>query len=183
MTEALPSPRDNTGKQNAFPGRRRFLQSAIGAGLTWGVTARGKAVGQSKSERRKTRVGLIGTDGHIGVLLGSIPRLPDVELTAFAKSLPEDDVAGVSRYPAFTESTRVYDHFEPMLEKEELISDPDGARDLELPGSVDFFRDFLAELAGEGQHLISQEDAFRMTEVVLLARSAAETGKWIEIDT
>ena len=60
-----------------------------------------------------------------------------------------------------------------------LISAADGPRELELPEKVDFFADFLAELAGEGEHLISQEDAFRLTEVCLNARDAAETGKWI----
>jgi hypothetical protein len=62
-----------------------------------------------------------------------------------------------------------------------LIADPGGPRDLELPPSVDFFSDFLAELRGEGEHLISQEDVFGLTEVVLIARNAAETGKWTKI--
>lgn len=329
------------------------------------------------------RVGLIGTDGHTGVILGSISQLPGVELTAFAKSLPEDDVANLKRAKAFSDKTRVYDHFEQMLEKEELdvvgvclpyyrnaqasiaaarrgvhvvsekpvattledlaalkeavtqakvrltslmnmrcfppyraarkavqdglIGEPilltsqksyqfgsarpwfykdlktyggtipwagihsidymrwtsgrkylrvsawhgnndhpeypgfqdhagvlfkldnggtamtnldylrpetapthgddrlriagsegvlevagsenrvllitaaDGPRELELPEQVDFFADFLAELAGGKEHLISQEDAFRLTEICLQARDAAETGKWIDL--
>lgn len=62
-----------------------------------------------------------------------------------------------------------------------LITAADGPRELELPEQIDFFADFLAELAGGKEHLISQEDAFRLTEVCLTARNAAETGNWIEL--
>ena len=62
-----------------------------------------------------------------------------------------------------------------------LITVAEGSRDLELPEKVDFFADFLAELTGEGQHLISQDDAFRLTEVCLKARDAAETGDWMDL--
>ena len=62
-----------------------------------------------------------------------------------------------------------------------LITAAEGPRELELPDKVDFFADFLAELAGEREHLISQEDAFRLTEVCLKARNAAETGKWTDL--
>ena len=341
------------------------------------------ALGRSTSGAPQARVGLIGTDGHTSILLGSIPRLDGVELTAFAKSLPEDDASGLRRHKAFTKQTRIYDRFERMLEQEELdvvgiclpyyrnseasiaaarkgihivsekpvattladlaalkkavtdsgvrltsmmnmrcsppyraartairdglIGEPilltsqksyrfgakrpwfykdqktyggtipwagihsidymrwtsgreyvqvsawhgnkdhpeypgfqdhagvlfklenggtamtsldylrpepapthgddrlriagskgvlevmgtagrvqlitasDEPRDLELPESVDFFGDFMAELNGEGEHLISQEDAFRLTEVVLIARDAAETGRWTDV--
>jgi len=102
------------------PDRRRFLQSALGAGVALGAASGTAAFGQPAGKAGSVRVGLIGTDGHIGVLLGSIPRLPGVELTAFAKSLPDDDASGLSRNKAFTEKTRIYDQFERMLEKEEL---------------------------------------------------------------
>jgi len=62
-----------------------------------------------------------------------------------------------------------------------LITASDGPRELKLPEAVDFFADFLGELAGKAKHLISQEDAFRLTEVCLKARDAAETGKWIDV--
>jgi predicted dehydrogenase len=367
--------------------RRSFLQSTLGAGLTLGavtgqVTSKA-ALGQSSAGGGTTRVGLIGTDGHSSVILGGIQKLPGVELTAFAKSLPEDDASGIRRNKAFSEKTRVYDQFERMLEEEDLdvvgvclpyyrnhqasiaaarkginivsekplattlaglaelrkavaesgvrltslmnmrcfppyraarqavqdglIGEPilltsqksyrfgakrpwfykemetyggtipwagihsidymrwttgreyvqvsawhgnrdhpdypgfqdhagvlfkldnggtamsnldylrpesapthgddrlriagsegvlevlgaegrvllitasGGSRELELPEEVDFFADFMAELSGQGQHLISQEDAFRLTEVCLKARDAAETGKWSEV--
>lgn len=366
------------------PSRRGFLQSAV-AGLTLGLTAKAPCGEPQRKgfSRDNVRVGLIGTDGHTDVILGAIPRLAGVELVAFAKSLPEDDAAAVRRNKAFTEKTRIYDQFEPMLEKEELdvvgvclpyyrnaeasiaaakkgihivsekplattlaslavlkeavsqsgvrltslmnmrcfppyraarnavqkglvgepilltsqksykfgggrpwfykkletyggtipwagihsidfmrwtsgreyvqvsawhgnqchpdypgfqdhagalfkldnggtamtnldylrpetapthgddrlriagsegvvevigseervvlVSAAEGPRELELPEPVDFFADFLAELAGEGKHLISQADAFRMTEICLIARQAAETGKWLAL--
>lgn len=363
--------------------RRRFLQLAVGAGLALGTTTNPLAAGKASVDGRRVRVGLIGNDGHTDVLLGSIPRMPGVELVAFAKSRPDDDVSGMKRNKAFTEKTRIYDQFEELLEKEELdvvgiclpyyrnaeasiaaarkgihivsekpvattlddlaalktavaqskvrltsmmnmrcfppyraartavqdglIGEPilltsqksyrfgagrpwfykdlktyggtilwagihsidymrwtsgrkylqvsawqgnknhpdypgfqdhagvlfkldnggtamtsldylrpesapthgddrlriagsegvlevmgaenrvllitakDGPRELELPEKIDFFADFLRELAGEGEHLISQDDAFRLTEVCLKARSAAETGNWTDV--
>ncbi len=361
--------------------RRSFCRTAAGVGLSLSVSAQAAAFGASADKTGRVRVGLIGTDGHTSILLGTIGRLPNVELTAFAKSLPDDDAAGLKRNKAFTEQTRIYDQFEEMLDGEELdvvgiclpyyrnaeasmaaakkgihivsekpvattladlealkkvvtqskvrltammnmrcfpayraarkaiqgglIGEPilltsqksyrfgkarpwfykdlktyggtipwagihsidymqwttgrkyvqvsawhgnqdhpdypgfqdhagvllkldnggtamtnldylrpetapthgddrlriagsegvlevwgsekrvhlitaaDGSRDLELPDEVDFFADFLAELSGKGEHLISQEDAFRLTEICLKARDAADTGEWI----
>lgn len=363
--------------------RRRFLKSAVGAGLTLGAATGKASFGEAPGEGGRIRVGLIGTDGHTSVILEGIQQLPGVELAAFAKSLPEDDASGIRRNKAFTEKTGIYDRFERMLEEEELdvvgvclpyyrnheasiaaarkgihivsekpvattlagladlkkvvtesgvrftsmmnmrcfppyraarqavqdglIGEPilltsqksyrfgaqrpwfykeletyggtipwagihsidymrwttgreyvgvsawhgnrdhpdypgfqdhagvlfkldnggtamsnldylrpesapthgddrlriagsegvlevlgaegrvllitasGGSRELELPEAVDFFADFMAELSGEGEHLISPEDAFRLTEVCLKARDAAQTGKWIEV--
>ena len=371
---------ENNADQHLSRNRRRFLQSAVGAGLVLGAATGPMAARTHAAQAHAVRVGLIGTDGHTGILLGSIPGMPGVELTAFAKSLPNDDVSHLKRNKAFTEKTRIYDGYEQLLEKEELdvvgvcmpyyrnaevsiaaarrgvhivsekpvattladlaklkkvvtrskirlttmlnmrcfppyraarkavqeglIGEPilltsqksykfgaarpwfykdaktyggsipwagihaidymrwttgrkyvqvsawqgnkdhpdypgfqdhggvllkldnagtamcnmdylrpetapthgddrlrvagsdgvlevlgaenrvllttaaDGPRELDLPEKVDFFADFLAELAGKGKHLISQEDAFRLTEVCLKARNAAETGKW-----
>ena len=113
------SAEDETGKAASLE-RRRFLQTAVGAGLALGAAAGESAAGQRLDKANRIRVGLIGTDGHTDVLLGAIPRLAGVELVAFAKSRPEDDVSGLRRNKAFTEKTRIYDQFEPMLEKEEL---------------------------------------------------------------
>jgi predicted dehydrogenase len=110
---------DSMGKERAIsPDRRRFLQAAAGAGLALGMAAGRTAFGGPLGSR--VRVGLIGTDGHTGVILGSIPRLSGVELTAFAKSRPDDDASGMKRNRAFTDKTRIYDRYEEMLEKEEL---------------------------------------------------------------
>ena len=62
-----------------------------------------------------------------------------------------------------------------------LITASNGTQTLQLPERIDFFADFLAELTGQGEHLISQEDAFRLTELCLVARNAAQTGKWTDV--
>lgn len=92
--------------------RRRFLQSALGAGLALGARGAVRASEPRPGGTARVRVGLIGTDGHTGVILESIPQLPGAELTAFAKSLPEDDVSSLKRAKAFSEKTRIYDHFD-----------------------------------------------------------------------
>lgn len=363
--------------------RRSFCRTAAGVGVALSLSTGRAVFSQSEGKGARVRVGLIGTDGHTGVLLGPIARLPNVELTAFAKSLPDDDARVVRRNKAFSETTRIYDQFEEMLDQEELdvvgiclpyyrnaeasiaaarkgihivsekpvattladlaalrkavgeskvrltslmnmrcfpayraatkavraglvgepilltsqksyrfgksrpwfyreratyggtipwagihsidymrwttgrkyvqvsawhgnrdhpdypgfqdhagvlfrldndgtamtnldylrpesapthgddrlriagsegvlevfgaedrvhlITGVDGPRELELPGPVDFFADFLDELGGKGEHLISQEDAFRLTEICLKAREAAETGQWVSL--
>lgn len=54
---------------------------------------------------------------------------------------------------------------------------------VELPrgGGIDFFADFLQELRGEGQHLIKPDEPFRITEVALKAREAADTGQIVRL--
>jgi len=70
--------------------------------------------------KKKIRVGLIGNDGHVGIILRSIPRLENVFLAAFAKSRPGDDVSWLRRQPAFTKDTVIYDDYNRMLEEQEL---------------------------------------------------------------
>ena len=111
---------DDGNKATVCPNRRRFLESAVGAGVALGAAAGTAAFGQAPGKADTVRVGVIGTDGHTGVILGSIPRLPGVELTAFAKSRPDDDISGLKRNKAFTAKTRVFDQFERMLEEVEL---------------------------------------------------------------
>ncbi|MHB9028917.1 MAG: Gfo/Idh/MocA family protein [Candidatus Latescibacterota bacterium] len=49
-----------------------------------------------------------------------------------------------------------------------------GVRDITLPEAKPFFADFVAELRGEGEHILSPEEPFEMTRVSLLARDSAE---------
>jgi len=66
------------------------------------------------------RVGMIGTDGHIGMVLDGIPKVEDASLAAYAKSNPDDTVGKIRRHPAFTRETVVYDDYREMLEQAEL---------------------------------------------------------------
>lgn len=98
--------------------RRRFLQSAATASL---ALATAQASPRRKIGRDSViRTGLIGRDGHYGILLNSIPHLKNVEWTAYAKGEPGENPAWIRRQPAWTKNTRVYEHYNEMLEKEDL---------------------------------------------------------------
>lgn len=103
--------------QNFKLTRRGFLHSATALSLAVAgpISAARKIEGD-----RLIRVGLIGQDGHTGIILSSLPDIKNAALAAFAKSRPEDDAAWTRNRPAFTAQTRIYDHYEDMLEKEEL---------------------------------------------------------------
>jgi predicted dehydrogenase len=98
--------------------RRSFLQSAAGASLALATA--------QASQRRKIaeghviRVGLIGRDGHYDILLNSIRRLKNVQLTAYAKGEPGEDAAWIRKHDAWREKTRVYENYPEMFEKEHL---------------------------------------------------------------
>lgn len=165
-TESLS---DHDKRTAECPDRRCFLRSALGAGVALGTAAGTAACGQPVGKARNVRVGVIGTDGHIGVLLGSIPGLPGVELTAFAKSLPDDDASGLRRNTAFTEKTRVYDQFDEMLEKEEL--DVVGVF---LP----YYRNAAASMAAarKGIHVVSEKPlATTLADLATLKKAVAES--------
>lgn len=148
--------------------RRRFLQSAVGAGLALGLI--GRAVSGEPTGKRRVRVGLIGTDGHTGVILGAIPRGAGVELAAFAKSLPDDDDDAIRRNQAFSEKTRVYDEFEPMLEKEELDV---------VAVCLPYYRNAEASLAAarKGIHIVSEKPvATTLESLAALKKAVANSG-------
>jgi predicted dehydrogenase len=98
--------------------RRKFLQSAATASLALAVSPAGAR--RKIANNRVIRTGLIGRDGHYGILLNSIPRLKNVEWTAYAKGETGEDAAWTRKQRAWTEKTRVYDHYHEMLEKEDL---------------------------------------------------------------
>lgn len=98
--------------------RRTFLQSAASAPLALATSqarAREKIAGG-----RVVRMGLIGRDGHRDILLNSIPRLKNVEWTAYAKGEPGEDATWIRKQRAWTQKTRVYEHYQEMLDKEHL---------------------------------------------------------------
>ena len=66
------------------------------------------------------RVGMIGTDGHVGMVLNGIPGTEGAALCAYAKGHPGDNVDRMRNNAAFTDRTAVYDDYGEMLEKEEL---------------------------------------------------------------
>ena len=86
--------------------RRRFLQSAVGASMA--IAATGHA--QSKhpiASNAVIRVGLIGRDGHREILLSSIPKLANVQWTAYAKGNPGKTALGAKAIPRQQPNSRV----------------------------------------------------------------------------
>ncbi len=149
--------------------RRSFCRTAAGVGLSLSVSTRAAAFGPPPDKTDRVRVGLIGTDGHTSVLLGTIARLPGVELTAFAKSLPDDDAAGMKRNKAFTEQTRIYDQFEEMLDSEEL----------DVVGiCLPYYRNAEASIvaARKGIHIVSEKPvATTLADLEALKKAVAQS--------
>ena len=63
------------------------------------------------------KVGLLGTTGHTGMVLGGIPDIEDCELVAVCPAEPGDDISGLQKNKAWTEKTRVYETPLDVLEK------------------------------------------------------------------
>ena len=59
----------------------------------------------------------------------------------------------------------------------ELISSTRETVDIPLPDRKSFFADFIEELRGTGQHILTPEEPFAMTRVALIAHQAAEQHK------
>lgn len=150
--------------------RRSFCQAAAGIGLSLTLPTGAVAIGAPGKPSECVRVGLIGTDGHTGVLLGTIARLPNVELTAFAKSLPDDDATGIKRNKAFTTTTRIYDRFEEMLDQEEL----------DVVGiCLPYYRNAEASIAAarKGIHIVSEKPVATTLADLAALKKAVDTSK------
>jgi predicted dehydrogenase len=131
--------------------RRRFLQSAVGTGLAitgpaWAQTPR------MLSSNALVRVGLIGREGHPDILLRSIPKLSNVQWTAYAKGDPGDDGGWVQKRFPGSHLTHVYDNYREMLENEQL----------DVVGiCLPFFQNAEASIqaAQKGIHILSEKPA------------------------
>jgi predicted dehydrogenase len=62
-----------------------------------------------------------------------------------------------------------------------LISAKGKVGEVPLPSHVELFATFIASLRGEGEPLVSAQDAFTMTRICLRARDAADTGAWVKL--
>jgi predicted dehydrogenase len=62
-----------------------------------------------------------------------------------------------------------------------LISAKGKVGDLPLPPPLDLFTTFIAELRGQGAHILSQADAFAIPRICLKARDAADSGNWVNL--
>lgn len=94
--------------------RREFLQVAAEVAML--PTLCHSAIAEEKT----LRVGMVGRDGHPGLILDSLPKVPGTILAAYAKSHPEEDVSPLQKSRPFRKETRIYDNYTEMLEKEPL---------------------------------------------------------------
>ena len=110
----------NTSTENkpSSLNRRTFLQSAAAGSLA--MAAANATPGRTITKTSVVRAGLIGRDGHSGIMLNSIPHLKNVEWVAYAKGEPGENAAWVEKQRAWTQKTRVYADYHEMLEKADL---------------------------------------------------------------
>lgn len=149
--------------------RRRFLQSAVGTSLA--LPAASPA--QTKRVIAKddlVRVGLIGQDGHREILLTSIPKLPNVQWTAYAKGQPGEDTAWVKKQFPGSGATRIYDNYHEMFDRESL----------DVVGiCLPYFQNCEASIyaARKGVHVLSEKPAaLNLPDLARLEEAIRQTG-------
>jgi hypothetical protein len=64
---------------------------------------------------------------------------------------------------------------------EAVLMTPQTTETLELPDKQSLPAGFIDQLRGRGQCIISAAESFRLTEICLAARDAADTGQIVEI--
>lgn len=62
-----------------------------------------------------------------------------------------------------------------------VLMTPDVTEQVPLPAPRDLLAEFVAAISGQGEGLASTEESFRITEVALKARQAADTGQVVEL--
>lgn len=149
--------------------RRRFLQSAVGAGFAFSATAHAQTR-RSIAHDAVIRVGLIGRDGHREIILGSIPKLAGVQWTAYAKGEPGEDSGWVQKQFPGSSRTRIYENYHEMLEREPL--DVVGV-------CLPFYRNTEASIAAarKGIHVLSEKPAaLTLAELARLEQEVRQSG-------
>lgn len=80
---------------------------------------------------RRVRLGIIGFDGHVGDIIGPLPRIPDIEVVAICDADPSA-TAKAAKNPRLSAAKRYTDYRE-MLEREKLdlvaVCNNNGERD------------------------------------------------------
>ncbi len=62
-----------------------------------------------------------------------------------------------------------------------LMTEDEEPHEVPLPEPTDFFADYVASVKGERKHRIAAADAFRMTEITLKLREAADEGHLVKL--
>lgn len=111
---------------------------------------------------RRVRVGMVGLEGHPGVVYDVVAKHPDLELVAIAKD--QVPVANLVRREAFRE-TRVYEDFETMFAKESFdvvgVCNTNGHR-----------AEVIVEAARRGWHVAAEKPIALTSEELREVRAA-----------
>ena len=116
------------------------------------------------------KLAMIGSYGHTGFVLQSLPKLKDVELAAVAKYGPDDPLRFVGKHPAAAKETPVYDDYRRMLDevRPDIVS-------ICMP----LYRNAEASIAAarHGCHIFSEKPlATSLADLASLRQAVADNG-------
>lgn len=123
--------------------RRSVLATAAAGSLLASETQRAVRL------TRRVRLGMIGFDGHPEEVLGQLPRLPDVELIAYAVDGTDATALASSRKNPAVRRARSYDTHDALLAAEKLdlvaVCNNDGRRCRAILACADHGLSVIAE--------------------------------------
>ncbi|MBK9166407.1 MAG: Gfo/Idh/MocA family oxidoreductase [Bryobacterales bacterium] len=109
---------------------------------------------------RQIRVVIVGTDGHVGEVLGPLDRLPDVRLVA----------ATVTRPRKLPDGVKLYDDYRKMLDQEK----PDI---VVVCGRTDTRAQEIVESAGRKHHIVAEKPlAIEAEDLARVKKAVADNG-------
>jgi len=116
------------------------------------------------------KLAMIGSYGHTGFVLRSLPKLKDVRLAAVARYGPDDPLRFLGRHPAVPKDTPVYDDYRRMLEevRPDLVS-----------VCMPLYRNAEASIAAaqQGCQIFSEKPlAISLEDLALLRRAVTDNG-------
>ena len=116
------------------------------------------------------RLGIIGSWGHVGMVLDAAAADADVDLVAVARYGSDDGLAYVGKHPAAPRTIRVYDDYRDLLDREKL-----DAVGVFMP----LYRNAEASIAAasRGIHVLSEKPlATTLDDLAALRRAVADGG-------
>ncbi len=119
---------------------------------------------------RAVRLAIIGFDGHPGEVLGQLPRLPDVELAAYAVDGTDPQTLKSSLKNGAVAKARAYEDYAPMLDREKLdmvaVCNNDGRR-----------TQAILACAAKGLHVIAEKPlALNRTDLAAVKQAYSKPG-------
>ena len=148
--------------------RRFFLATTVSSGINL-AASHSTANRFSGTAGEAIRVGMIGKDGHTATVLNSIVRMQNVQLVALAKGRPDDNLAALQKHKAFQPTTRSYETYIQMMDREK----PDVVG-ICLPYAENAAASI--EAARRGIHVISEKPAAATMEELQKLEAAIQSG-------